>query len=70
MCVFVKNGIVSSFVFCACYDVKATNDGDNPPVYFFEESYDEVYTQGDFIKLSDTFSEYLIKKYNGELLRY
>jgi len=45
------------------------NDGDNPPVYFFEESYDEVYTQGDFIKLSDTFSEYLIKKYNGELPR-
>ena len=35
----------------------------------FEESYDEVYTQGDFIKLSDTFSEYLIKKYNGELPR-
>jgi len=24
MCVFVRNGIVSSFVFCACYDVKAT----------------------------------------------
>jgi len=21
---FVRNGIVSSFVFCACYDVKAT----------------------------------------------
>lgn len=46
------------------------NDGDNPPVYFFEESYDESYTQSDFIKLSDTFSEFLIKKYNGELPRY
>lgn len=46
------------------------NDGDNPPVYFFEETYDDIYTQGDFIKLSDTFSEYLIKKYNGELPRY
>lgn len=46
------------------------NDGDNPPVYFFEESYDGSYTQSDFIKLSNTFSEFLIKKYNGELPRY
>ncbi|MFE6076987.1 SMI1/KNR4 family protein [Paenibacillus sp. NPDC057886] len=46
------------------------NDGSNPPVYFFEESYDESVTQGEFIKLSDSFSEFLIKKYNGELQRY
>ncbi|MFB6366110.1 SMI1/KNR4 family protein [Paenibacillus elgii] len=46
------------------------NDGDNPPVYFFEESYDESNTESEFIKLSDTFSEFLIKKYNGELPRY
>ncbi|MNJ78358.1 hypothetical protein D3C77_760930 [compost metagenome] len=46
------------------------NDGDNPPVFFFEESYDETYTHSDFIKLSNTFSEYLIKKYNGDLPRF
>lgn len=46
------------------------DDGDNPSVYFFEESYDESYTQNDFTKLSETFSEFLIKKYNGELPRY
>ncbi|CAI6064459.1 hypothetical protein PAECIP112173_01923 [Paenibacillus sp. JJ-100] len=46
------------------------NEGSNPPVYFFEESYDESVTQGEFIKLSDSFSEFLIEKYNGELQHY